>query len=168
LGQSQDATASQERIVVTSTAEKRSGLRKLPKAEDFPHRTKDIIRYGDLDGNSHVNNAVFSTFFESARVTLFRPPERGLMPEGLIWTLAHIAIDYLGEMQWPGNVETGIGVTELGRTSATFQQAIFFEGECVATARAINVLIDWTSRRPVAIPDEVRKNFERWKLASNE
>jgi len=149
-----------------STAEMRSSPRQLPKLEDFPHRTKDIIRYGDLDGNSHVNNAVVSTFFESGRVTLFRPPERGLMPNGLIWTLAHIAIDYLGELQWPGNVETGIGLTALGRTSATFQQAIFFEGRCVATARAINVLIDWTTRKPVLVPDEVRTNFGRWRMAS--
>jgi len=153
---------------VTANSEKRSTPRSLPKLEDFPHRTKDIIRYGDLDGNSHVNNAVFSTFFESGRVTLFRPPERGLMPEGFIWTLAHIAIDYLGEMQWPGNVETGIGLVAIGRTSATFQQAIFFEGRCVATARAINVLIDWTTRKPVAIPDAVRTNFERWRVVNSE
>ena len=150
--------------MATSTAEKRSTARKPPKLEDFPHRTKDIIRYGDLDGNSHVNNAVFSTFFESGRVTLFRPPERGLMPDGFIWTLAHIAIDYLGEMQWPGNVETGIGLAELGRTSATFKQAIFFEGQCVATARAINVLIDWTTRKPVSIPDAVRAKFAKWTV----
>ena len=150
---------------MTGDAEKRSAARKLPKLEDFPHRTRDIIRYGDLDGNSHVNNAVFSTFFESGRVTLFRPPERGLMPSGLIWTLAHIAIDYLGEMQWPGDVETGIGLIDLGRTSATFQQAIFFEGNCVSTARAINVLIDFATRKPVPIPDDVRKNFAKWKVA---
>ena len=149
---------------MTANSEKRSSSRKLPKLEDFPHRTKDIIRYGDLDGNSHVNNAVFSTLFESGRVTLFRPPERGLMPGGLIWTLAHIAIDYLGEMQWPGNVETGIGLIDLGRTSATFQQAIFFEGNCVSTARAINVLIDFATRKPVQIPDEVQTNFAKWKV----
>ena len=150
---------------MTSNAEKRSASRKLPKLEDFPHRTKDIIRYGDLDGNSHVNNAVFSTFLESARVTLFRPPERGLMPQGWIWTLAHIAIDYLGEMQWPGTAETGIGLIELGRTSAVFRQAIFFDGRCVATARAVNVLIDEATRRPAVIPDDVRKNYERWRMA---
>ena len=150
---------------MSALSEKRSNPRKLPKLEDFPHRTRDIIRYGDLDGNSHVNNAVFSTFFESGRVTLFRPPERGLMPSGFIWTLAHIAIDYLGEMQWPGNVETGIGLVALGRTSATFQQAIFFEGQCVAAARAVNVLIDWTTRKPVEIPDDVREYFAKWTIA---
>lgn len=139
--------------------------RTLRNIEDFPHRTTEIIRFGDLDANNHVNNAVFSTFFEAARVTLFRDPKRGLMPQGLIWSLARITIDYLGEMHWPGTVEIGIGLASLGRTSATFEQAIFFEGRCTATATAINVLVDQASRRPTPITDEIRTNYQRWMFA---
>lgn len=136
----------------------------LRRIEDFPHRTTEIIRFGDLDGNNHVNNAVFSTFFEAGRVTLFRDPKRNLMPAGLIWTLAQITIDYLGEMHWPGTVDVGIGLASLGRTSAVFEQAIFFEGRCTATAKAVNVLVDTNTRRPVAITDEIRRNYEQWTL----
>lgn len=135
------------------------------KVEDFPHRTTEVIRFGDLDANNHVNNAVFSTFFEAARVTLFRDPERGLMPAGLIWTLAQITIDYRGEMHWPGTVEAGIGLASLGRTSAVFEQALFFEGRCAATARAVNVLVDLQTRRPTPITDEIRANYQRWTFA---
>ena len=142
-----------------STKTARRALRRL---EDFPHRTTEVIRFGDLDANNHVNNAVFSTFFEAARVTLFRDPKRGLMPDGLIWTLAQITIDYLDEMHWPGTVEIGIGLASLGRTSAVFEQAIFFEGRCAATAKAVNVLVDLTSRRPTPITDEIRTNYQRW------
>ena len=136
--------------------------RQLRRIEDFPHRTTEVIRFGDLDANNHVNNAVFSTFFEAARVTLFRDPRRGLMPDGLIWTLAQITIDYLSEMHWPGTVDAGIGLASLGRTSAVFEQALFFEGRCVATARAINVLVDTSTRRPTPITDEIRTNYQRW------
>lgn len=142
--------------------------RRLPRRlEAFPHRTTEIIRFGDLDANNHVNNAVFSTFFEAARVTLFRDPARGLMPDGLIWTLAQITIDYLGEMHWPGTVEIGIGLASLGRASATFEQAIFFEGRCAATARAVNVLVDTKTRRPTPITDEIRTNYQRWTFAKD-
>jgi acyl-CoA thioester hydrolase len=139
--------------------------RTLRRVEDFPHRTTEIIRFGDLDANNHVNNAVFSTFFEAARVTLFRDPTRKLMPDGLIWTLAQITIDYLDEMHWPGTVEIGIGLASLGRTSAVFEQAIFFEGRCAATAKAVNVLVDLVARRPTPITDEIRTNYQRWTFA---
>jgi acyl-CoA thioester hydrolase len=133
----------------------------------FPHRTTQTIRFGDMDGNNHVNNAVFSSFFEAARVSLFRDPKRSLMPDGLIWTLAQITIDYLGEMHWPGNADIGIGVARLGRTSAVFEQAIFFEGRCTATARAVNVLVDLATRRPVPIPDDLRIKYQPWMLAES-
>lgn len=143
----------------------KAGRRTLRRVEEFPHRTTEVIRFGDLDANNHVNNAVFSTFFEAARVTLFRDPKRNLMPQGLIWTLARVTIDYLGEMHWPGTAEIGIGLVSLGRTSAVFEQAIFFEGRCTATATAINVLVDLENRRPTPITDEIRANYRPWMLA---
>jgi acyl-CoA thioester hydrolase len=142
--------------------------RRPPRGLDaFPHRTTQTIRFGDMDANNHVNNAVISTFFEAARVSLFRDPKRSLMPDGLIWTLAQITIDYLGEMQWPGTADIGIGVTHLGRTSAIFEQAIFFEGRCTATARAVNVLVDSKTRRPTPIPDELRAKYQPWMFAQS-
>jgi hypothetical protein len=64
----------------------KAGRRTLRRLEEFPHRTVEVVRFNDLDANNHVNNAVFSTFFEAARVSLFRDPKRNLMPQGLIWT----------------------------------------------------------------------------------
>jgi acyl-CoA thioester hydrolase len=76
-----------------------------------------------------------------------------------------VTIDYLGETHWPGTVEIGIGLASLGRTSAVFEQAIFFEGRCTATATAVNVLVDLAHRRPTPITDEIRVNYQPWMLA---
>jgi acyl-CoA thioester hydrolase len=154
-----------EATIVIAPESDKAGRRTLRRLEEFPHRTTEVIRFADLDANNHVNNAVFSTFFEAARVTLFRDPKRNLMPQGLIWTLARVTIDYLGEMHWPGTVEIGIGLASLGRTSAVFEQAMFFEGRCTATATAINVLVDLENRRPTPITDEIRTNYRPWMLA---
>jgi acyl-CoA thioester hydrolase len=154
-----------EATIVNAPESDKAGRRTLRRLEEFPHRTTEVIRFADLDSNNHVNNAVFSTFFEAARVTLFRDPKRNLMPQGLIWTLARVTIDYLGEMHWPGTVEIGIGLASLGRTSAVFEQAMFFEGRCTATATAINVLVDLENRRPTPITDEIRTNYRPWMLA---
>lgn len=156
-----------ETKIVNAPLSDKPARRALRKPADFPHRTTEVIRFGDLDSNNHVNNAVFSTFFEAGRVTLFRDPTRGLMPDGLIWTLARITIDYLDEMHWPGTVEVGIGLASLGRTSAIFEQALFFEGRCTATAKAVNVLVDLTTRRPTPITDDIRSNYQRWMFVKD-
>jgi acyl-CoA thioester hydrolase len=52
--------------------------RPIPRPEHFPHRTVETIRFGDLDRQNHVNNAVFSTFLESGRVIILYGPEYGL------------------------------------------------------------------------------------------
>src|SRR5215470_3740649 len=85
------------------------GRRPVPRPEDFPHRTVETIRFGDLDRQNHVNNAVFSTFLESGRVIILYGEEYGLIAPGASFVLAHLSIDFLGEMHWPGEVEIGTG-----------------------------------------------------------
>jgi acyl-CoA thioester hydrolase len=137
----------------------------LPSPEDFPHRVVENVRFSDIDANGHVNNAKFSTFYEAARVSLFRRREFGLMPEGKLLTLAQITIQFRAEIQWPGMVEIGLAVISFGRSSVVFEQALFTEGRCVSTAQAINVLIDETTRKSTPLTDEIKANFSQWLRA---
>lgn len=125
-----------------------------PRLEDFPGRVTEIVRYGDLDPQNYVNNAVFATFFESGRVTLFRDPANGLLVPGANFVLARSEIDFLRELRWPGTIEIGTGIAAIGRSSYTVAQAIFRDGLCAATGRATIVLIDDASRRPRPLPDD--------------
>ena len=47
------------------------------KLANYPFQLTDNVRYGDLDPNKHVNNAVYATYFETTRVTLLRSGDRG-------------------------------------------------------------------------------------------
>jgi acyl-CoA thioester hydrolase len=53
---------------------------------------------------------------------------------------------------------------KFGRTSVTFDQVVFSDGRCVASAQATTVLIDEVTRRPTPLTEEILRNFERWKL----
>src|SRR5438067_4323030 len=97
----------------------------VPILEQFPGRTHDIIRFGDLDPQGHVNNAVFATYFESGRVAMFRNPDFGIGVADGTFILARLEIDFLSELRWPGTVEVGTAVTAFGRSSFTLDQAIF-------------------------------------------
>ena len=133
-----------------------------PRLEDFPFRVTDNVRYADLDPNQHVNNAVYATYFETGRVTLMKDPQYGLKPEGLTWVMVRLDMHFRAELRWPGQIELGLGVARLGRTSVTFDQVVFSAGNCVASALSVNVLIDEATRRPVPLTAELIEAFQPW------
>jgi acyl-CoA thioester hydrolase len=133
-----------------------------PRLEDLPYRLTDTVRFADLDPNQHVNNAVYATYFETGRVTLVKDRAYGLMPEGLAWIMVRLDIHFRAELRWPGRIELGLGVAKFGRTSVTFDQVVFSEGKCVASARAVTVLIDEKSRKPTPLTAEIIENFQPW------
>ena len=133
-----------------------------PKLEDFPYRLSDNVRFADLDPNQHVNNAVYATYFETGRVTLMKDRSYGLMPEGLAWIMVRLDIHFRAELHWPGTIEMGLGVSKLGRTSVTFDQVVFSNGRCVASAQSVTVLIDEATRKPTPLTAEIISNIQPW------
>ncbi len=135
-----------------------------PRLEDFPVRVGDLIRYGDLDRQGHVNNAVFSTYFETGRVAIIWDEHEGLQVPGATSVLARVEIDFLKELHWPGTVEVGTAVADIGRSSYVFVQAVYRDGVCAATARSTMVLIDGATRRSRPLPDELIERLKRRRL----
>ena len=133
-----------------------------PRLEDFPFRQTDNVRYADLDPNHHVNNAVYATYFETGRVMLVKDRSYGLIPPGLTWIMVRLDIHFRAELRWPGTVEMGLGVARFGRTSVTFDQVVFSEGKCVASAQSVSVLVDESTRKPTPLPEETIRNFQPW------
>jgi acyl-CoA thioester hydrolase len=138
-----------------------------PKLDDFPSRTTDIIRYGDLDPQGHVNNAVFATYFETGRVHMFRLPDLGVGVAGASLILARTEIDFLHELRWPGHVEIGTGIEAFGRSSFPVQQAIFRDGTCVATGRATLVFFDLATRRSRPLAPELVQRLSPYVMTSS-
>ena len=134
------------------------------RLEQFPGQTRDIIRFGDLDPQGHVNNTVFATYFETGRVMLLREPRNLLNPPGATSVLARLDINFLREMHWPGEVTIGTGTTRIGRSSYTFLQAIFQDGQCAATADATMVMIDATTRKARPLPEHVVARLEALRI----
>jgi acyl-CoA thioester hydrolase len=133
-----------------------------PRLEDFPYRISDNVRFADLDPNQHVNNAVYATYFETGRVTLVKDRSLGLMPQGLSWMMVRLDMHFRSELRWPGTIEMGLGLTKFGRTSVTLDQVVFSEGNCVASAQAVTVLIDEATRKPTPLTAEIVAAFQPW------
>ena len=122
--------------------------------------TEDVLRFGDTDAIGHVNNSVFSVLCESGRVNLFRTRIDPTLPKGRYFVIAHLAIDFLAELHYPGRVRTGTWLARLGRSSMSLEQVIVSGETLAARAKGVCVLMDRATRRPTPFSDETRKLAE--------
>ncbi len=132
--------------------------------EAYPSRTSADIRYSDLDRQGHVNNAVFATFSEIGRVAFLHDPERPLAVEGTSFVVARLEIDFHEELHWPGAVEIGTGVTEIGRSSFRIAQGIFSGGRLAASVAGVLVMTDVRTRRSTPLPPVARAGLDALML----
>jgi acyl-CoA thioester hydrolase len=137
-------------------------LDSAPRLEDFPFRVSDNVRFADLDPNQHVNNAVYATYFETGRVALMKDRSYGLIPPGVTWLMVRLDMHFRAELRWPGTIEMGLGVVKFGRTSVTFDQVVFSEGKCVASAQSVSVLLDEHTHKPIPLTEGIIANFQPW------
>jgi acyl-CoA thioester hydrolase len=135
-----------------------------PELADYPHRIPENIRFGDLDPQGHVNQAVFLTYFESGRVAMFRNPDLGIGVPGVTYVMVRMEVDYMKELHWPGNIEVCTGVAEFGRSSFKAAQAIFRDGVCAAAGRATLVCMDLKTRKATPLPEAAIERLSQWKL----
>ncbi|MCP4790850.1 MAG: acyl-CoA thioesterase [Gammaproteobacteria bacterium] len=119
----------------------------LPVYDDFPLQSYDKLRYPDTDRQGHVNNSLFSTFLETGRVELMSHPDSLLTCDGCTFVIASQNLDLLGEINWPGTVETGTKVLKVGNSSTTLYQAIYHLGKCVAVAETVIVQMHEATRK---------------------
>ncbi|MCV7424537.1 acyl-CoA thioesterase [Mycobacterium yunnanensis] len=117
------------------------------RIDDFPGRALDKIRYGDTDRQGHVNNAVFASFLETGRVELLHLGQHPVADDGCSFVIAHLGVDFLAEIIWPGEVVIGTRVTKVGSSSIRLTQALFQRDTCNATAETVIVHVDQETKR---------------------
>lgn len=133
---------------------------------DYPQTTFDKLRYNDTDRQGHVNNAVFATLLETGRVEFLYAPDGALHDTGCAFVIAGLSLNFLKEITWPGRVDIGTGVTDIGRSSFTLSQGLYQNGQCVATAQTTIVQMNESTRRSHPLSPETLQRLQALKLAS--
>ena len=132
---------------------------------DYPQTTFDKLRYNDTDRQGHVNNAVFATLLETGRVEFLYAPGGALHDPGCAFVIAGLSLSFLKEITWPGQVDIGSGVTDIGRSSFTLSQGLYQNGQCVATAQTTIVQMDESTRRSHPLSPDTLWRLQALKLA---
>lgn len=131
------------------------------KLEHFPATSYEKLRYADTDRQGHVNNAIFSTMLETGRVEILYNPELALAAGNCSFVIAGQKLDYLTEIRWPGTVDIGTRVKKIGRSSITFEQALFQKGRLAAFATSVVVQQNETTRRSEPLNDTATRYLQQ-------
>lgn len=120
-------------------------------------------RWSDNDGYAHVNNAIYYSFFDTTitrmmlALTAFdmqRSDIIGLVVEG--------GCRYFAPLAFPDDINAGLRVRSLGRSSVRYEIGLFRADAEQASAQGhfIHVMVDRSDNRPVPIPGELRAVLE--------
>jgi acyl-CoA thioester hydrolase len=128
--------------------------------DGFAFVLRDRVRFRDLDAMGHINNAVFATYVEQARLEYLQSLgvlDRAVYeasPQSMI--LARIEVDFRAQGEPEGEIEIGVRPARVGTKSFELEYRIVQDGHVVAEATTVLVAYDYSRKKSVAVPDSWR------------
>ncbi|WP_298924589.1 thioesterase family protein [uncultured Ramlibacter sp.] len=120
-------------------------------------------RWMDNDAYGHVNNVVYYSWFDT--VVNAHLIEQGVLDihhGQTIGLVIETQCNYFAPVQFPQTIEAGLRVARIGSSSVRYEVGIFVQGEPMTAAKGhfIHVYVDKASRRPTALPSNLKTVLE--------
>ncbi|MDR3351174.1 MAG: acyl-CoA thioesterase [Prevotellaceae bacterium] len=125
-------------------------------------KTPIQVRFSDIDGVGHVNNAVYSDYFDVGRLQYFReafgrPLKWG---EGQTLVLVHTEADFLQPTFLYDTVEVHTSVVAISRRSIRMKQRIVAaDGTVRAEGSSVLSTYDMDAAQSFPLPEEWREKI---------
>jgi acyl-CoA thioester hydrolase len=124
------------------------------------------VEFRDVDAAGHVNNAVYLTYIETARIDYLREVLALETVDELAVIVANVNIDFRSPSYFGERLEVGARVPRIGTKSFEMDHEVWANGRLVAEARSVLVAYDYALGMPVAVPDEWRGKLEAYETRS--
>ncbi len=135
-----------------------------PRREAFAHRQHIHTRWTDNDIYGHVNNAIYYQYFDSV-INAYLIAQGGLdIHRGaVVGFIVNSSCEFYAPVSYPDVLEVGVLVHKLGRSSVTYQTALFTPGrdEACACGQMVHVFVGTADQRPVEMPPDLRAALAR-------
>jgi len=120
------------------------------------------MRFRDIDGMGHVNNAVYLSYCELARTQFYLEHNFKRSLHEIDFILAHVDIDYVSVAEWGDQVQIAVWPSKLGASSFTLSYEITEKksGRLIARSTSVLVSYDYAAKKSKPIPPEFRKVLE--------
>lgn len=134
----------------------------------FKHITEIEIRFADIDAFGHVNNAVYLTYFENARVKYFNEIvdwTYDWSKEGVI--LARAEINFIQPAHFNDKVFIETRCARMGNKSFDLHyRMIMRKGDSeilLADSVTVMVAFDYVGQQSIPVPDEWKSAIEAFE-----
>jgi acyl-CoA thioester hydrolase len=127
----------------------------------FPYVWPVEVRFRDLDALGHVNNAVFLTYLESARIGYWLELTGRTGLAGVDVILARVEIDYRSQANYREQLDVGVRIAAVGQSSVTMELKVVAREpqRLIAESRNVMVFFDYAANRSRPLPDELRRKL---------
>ena len=132
----------------------------------LPVSTLEVpLRWSDMDAFGHVNNSVYFTYFEQARVewwTAHQLPPLG--SDNTFPVIVQASCTYLKPIIYPETINIKVSIAPPGKTSYESFYEVYSKSKpdlLYATGTTKIVWIDGLTGRPTPLPDYLLKLFPK-------
>lgn len=126
-------------------------------ANDFPYTVATEIAFRDIDAMGHVNNAVYLTYLETARIKFLHQIKAITRLGELPLILAEATVTYKSPAHFGEILAIGLGIPRFGSKSFEFiYQIDGGDGRLVALARTVLVAYDYAAAATVPVPEDFK------------
>ena len=120
------------------------------------------VRFRDLDALGHVNNAVYFTYFEEGRKSLFQKIFGNTDPYEFRFILAHICCDYLIPAKLHDRLTLHVTIGEIGNKSFKLSYELsdrIDETKIFAKGESVQVCFDYKRNRSIPVSDSLKNKL---------
>ena len=126
--------------------------------------TTQEVTFRDLDAMGHVNNAVYLTYIENARLAYMREVLGVESVDDLLVIVAKVDIDFRSRAGLDEVLEIGTRVSRIGTKSFGLDHEIHAsDGRVVASALTTLVTFDYRGDSTMPVPDLWRERIEAYE-----
>jgi len=123
------------------------------------------VRFRDIDGMGHVNNAVFFTYFEEGRKTFFQEISSGSDLAVFPFILAHISCDFLNPIKLNTGLSLEMWVKDIGNKSFGLGYNLMDltdESITYAIGESVQVCFDYGENKSIAVPAYLKQKLTEY------
>ncbi len=133
------------------------------KRSDYPVSYPINTRWMDNDVYGHVNNVTYYSYFDSA-INRYLIEEGGLdiHSADVVGYVVSSSCQFRKPICYPEHISVGLRVSKIGRSSTTYELAIFKEAdsEPAAIGQVVHVFVNREQNQSVEIPAHIRTALE--------